>query len=110
HRAVAVPHELEGSVGFESDVAAQAGAPDRHASSSSRAAWAAGGESSTRAKPLEWIARHEDGYDVRTGRTQARSRREHRATIAAARDYLGGPRNITRRPRPVPGPTSKQSH
>src|SRR6266849_4159995 len=30
HRAVAVPHELEGGVGLEGDVSAQTGAPDRH--------------------------------------------------------------------------------
>src|SRR5205809_2671159 len=50
HRAVAVPHELEGGVGLEGDVATQTGAPDRHGSSSFAAACAAAGESSTRAK------------------------------------------------------------
>src|SRR5205823_2948155 len=51
HRAVAVPHELEGRVGLESDVSTQTAAPDRHGSSSFAAACAAARESSTRAKP-----------------------------------------------------------
>src|SRR5438132_105794 len=58
HRAVTVPHELEGGVGLEGDVATQTGAPDSHVSSSFAAACAAAGESSTRVRPEEWIARH----------------------------------------------------